>query len=105
MATRYRIGEFAELAGVSRKTLRHYDRLGLLRPVAVDARTRYRCYCAAQLSELATILVLRELGMSLPQIRSFAGSAASMSHAQRRTMLLRIRQNLQHTIQSATRSL
>jgi DNA-binding transcriptional MerR regulator len=105
MAMQYRIGEFAELAGVSSKTLRHYDRLGLLRPVAVDARTRYRCYSSAQLRELSTILALRELGLSLPQIRSFVQRTGRMSHADRRTLLLRIRQNLQHTIQSATRPL
>jgi DNA-binding transcriptional MerR regulator len=105
MAMQYRIGEFAELAGISSKTLRHYDRLGLLRPVAVDARTRYRCYSSAQLRELSTILALRELGMSLPQIRSFVDRTDRMTHAHRRTLLLRIRQNLQHTVQSATRSL
>jgi len=40
----YRIGEFAELGGVSAKTLRYYDEIGLLRPSGVDARTGYRCY-------------------------------------------------------------
>jgi DNA-binding transcriptional MerR regulator len=37
---RYRIGEFAALSGVSVKTLRFYDQIGLLQPALVDARTR-----------------------------------------------------------------
>jgi hypothetical protein len=34
MSAQYRIGEFADLGGVSAKTLRFYDEIGLLRPVA-----------------------------------------------------------------------
>ncbi|MEU4448040.1 MerR family DNA-binding transcriptional regulator [Actinosynnema sp. NPDC050801] len=33
----WRIGQLARMAGVSDRTLRHYDRIGLLRPAAVDA--------------------------------------------------------------------
>jgi hypothetical protein len=40
MRMQYRIGEFAELGGVSTKTLRHYHKVGLLHPAIVDARTR-----------------------------------------------------------------
>ena len=75
---RYRIGEFAELSGVSAKTLRHYDKLGLLRPAAVDSRTRYRGYTAAQLRELSSILALRDLGLSLTEIRAFVSKAGSI---------------------------
>jgi DNA-binding transcriptional MerR regulator len=44
MPRHYRIGEFAELGGVSAKTLRFYDEIDLLRPAFVDPRTRYRLY-------------------------------------------------------------
>ena len=99
----YRIGEFAELGGVSTKTLRHYEKVGLLRPAAVDARTRYRCYAATQLRDLASILALRDLGLSLPEVRAFL--ARSGTRSDRRSLLLRIRQNTQHTIEKATQSL
>jgi DNA-binding transcriptional MerR regulator len=102
-AMQYRIGEFAELGGVSTKTLRHYDKVGLLRPAAVDARTRYRCYATAQLRELSWILALRDLGLSLPEIRTFVARTGSGAH--RRALLLRLRQSTQHTIESATRLL
>ena len=52
MAAQYRIGEFAYLGGVSAKTLRFYDEIGLLRPASVDARTGYRQYRPEQLEEL-----------------------------------------------------
>lgn len=95
----YRIGQFAELSGVSTKTLRHYDKVGLLRPAAVEPRTRYRCYASAQLRELSSILALRDLGLSLPEIRAFLARAGS--RADRQALLLRLRQSTQHTMEQA----
>jgi DNA-binding transcriptional MerR regulator len=65
----YRIGEFAKLGGVSVKTLRFYDEVGLLRPGSVDPLTRYRGYRAEQLQDLAAIVTLKDLGASLREIR------------------------------------
>jgi len=45
----FSIGEFARLGGVSVRTLRHYDEIGLLRPPTVDQATGYRGYTADQL--------------------------------------------------------
>ena len=44
------IGEFANVGRVSVRLLRHYDGIGLLRPVHVDAATGHRMYEARQLS-------------------------------------------------------
>ncbi|MBL8966061.1 MAG: MerR family transcriptional regulator, partial [Spirochaetaceae bacterium] len=68
-ATNYRIGAFAALAGVSVRTLHHYDRLGLLQPRARDA-AGYRVYGEAELFRLQQILFFRELEMPLGEIRS-----------------------------------
>lgn len=64
----YRIGEFSRLAQVSAKTLRHYDRLGLLTPER-DPASGYRVYAPAQLRRLTRILALKDLGLSLDEIR------------------------------------
>ena len=64
------IGEFARLGGVSVRTLRHYDEIGLLRPAQVDPVTGYRGYLASQLGQLNRILALKELGLSLTQART-----------------------------------
>jgi DNA-binding transcriptional MerR regulator len=65
----FTIGEFARFGGVSVRTLRHYDEVGLLRPASVDPSTGYRGYSAAQLRQLNRIIALKELGLSLTQIR------------------------------------
>jgi DNA-binding transcriptional MerR regulator/effector-binding domain-containing protein len=63
----FSIGEFARLGGVSVRTLRHYDEIGLLRPATVDPDTGYRGYAAGQLGLLNRIVALKELGLSLTQ--------------------------------------
>jgi DNA-binding transcriptional MerR regulator len=63
-----KIGEFSKLSRVSVKALRHYDEIGLLRPVQVDPSTGYRFYGHEQLPRLDRILALRDLGFSLEQI-------------------------------------
>jgi DNA-binding transcriptional MerR regulator len=64
-----RIGDFSQLAQVSVPTLRHYDELGLLKPAHVDKFTDYRYYDMAQLPRLNRILALKDLGLSLDQIK------------------------------------
>ncbi len=63
-----RIGDFARLGQVSIVTLRHYDDIGLLKPVKVDNFTGYRYYSVSQLPRLNRILALKDLGFSLEQI-------------------------------------
>jgi len=61
------IQEIARLAGTTSRTLRHYDDIGLLAPSRI-ARNGYRHYDEAALVRLQRILLLRELGLGLPQI-------------------------------------
>lgn len=65
----FSIGEFARLGGVSARTLRHYDEIGLLRPATIDPDSGYRGYAAPQLGQLNRIMALKELGLSLTQVR------------------------------------
>lgn len=62
------IGEFARLAGVSVRMLRHYDQLALLRPQRVDPHSGYRSYAAAQLARANQLVGLKELGFTLEQV-------------------------------------
>lgn len=68
--TRFTTGQFAALHGISKKTLMWYDEMGLIHPVAVG-ENGYRYYNYYQSSELETILQLRDLGISIPDIRKF----------------------------------
>ncbi len=72
-----RIGDFAHLARVSTRVLRHYDRIGLLTPAHVDANTGYRYYGAAQLADVNQIVALRDLGFGLAEIGGMAGEGLS----------------------------
>ncbi len=64
----WRIGQLARMVGVSERTLRHYDKIGLLVPASVDGLTGYRWYGVAELSRLERIRGLQRLGLPLRQI-------------------------------------
>jgi DNA-binding transcriptional MerR regulator len=49
--------------------MRHYDEIGLLPPTEVDSVTGYRSYSAKQLRQLSRIVALKDLGLTLGQIR------------------------------------
>jgi DNA-binding transcriptional MerR regulator len=61
------IQELATRAGITSRTLRHYDRVGLLTPSRVGANG-YRYYDATAVARLQRILLMRRLGMGLPAI-------------------------------------
>lgn len=66
----FKIGDFAKMAQVSAKTVRYYDKRGLLKPALIDRFTGYRYYTLEQLSRLNRILALKDFGFTLEQIRS-----------------------------------
>ncbi len=59
-----RIGEFSKLAKISIKTLRYYDKIGLLKPAMVDSATQYRYYTVEQLEVFRLIAMYKEAGLS-----------------------------------------
>lgn len=65
------IGQFAALHGINKKTLMWYDQIGLFRPAAVNPVNGYRCYDYHQSAVLETILLLRELDVSIQEIQDF----------------------------------
>ena len=64
----YSIRELAQLSGLSTRTLRWYDEIGLLKPARV-AESGYRYYGPAQVDRLQHILTYRALGLQLARIR------------------------------------
>jgi DNA-binding transcriptional MerR regulator len=64
----YRIKQLADLAGISRRTLHHYDDIGLLKP-SRQGTNRYRYYDDHAVLRLQQILFYRELGISLREIQ------------------------------------
>ncbi len=70
----YRIQEFAELAGVTVRTLHHYDHIQLLKPRRTG--TGYRVYGIGDLERLEQIVALKFLGLPLKQIQLLLGREA-----------------------------
>ncbi len=67
MKDKMRIGEFAELAGVTPRTIRYYEDLGLLGPNEREGQG-FRYYTSAELATLKKIDWLKQLGMRLEEI-------------------------------------
>ena len=65
---RFTTGEFAELCGLNRRTLHYYDEIGIFHPSYVGDNG-YRYYTIDQLDRLNLIVTLRDLGVSLEDIR------------------------------------
>lgn len=63
----YTVKQLASLAGVSVRTLHHYDKTGLLKPARIG-ENRYRYYGPDELMRLQHILFFRELGFGLREI-------------------------------------
>ena len=62
------IKEFADLTGVSVRTLHYYDEIGLLKPAFVDEQNGYRFYDESSLERMQEILFYRELDFELKSI-------------------------------------
>lgn len=103
----YTVRQVAEMAGVSVRTLHHYDHIGLLPPARVT-EAGYRIYAGAELARLQQILFFRELGFELKQIQQildrpdFDEHRALQAH---RELLIEKRNRLGQLIQTIDESL
>ena len=95
MEVRFTVGEMAKLSGVSKQMLIFYDRSGVFSPRYVGAENGYRYYSADQLEQLDSILILRELGFSLQEIRAHMAGRSGENTLSR---LREQRQSLQERI-------
>lgn len=65
------ISELARLRKMTTETLRHYDRIGLIKPDYIEPHSGYRYYSVRQYEKLGTVKELRSLGMSLSEIQDY----------------------------------
>ena len=65
----FSIGAAAEQAHMTRETLRHYDRIGLVKPSRVDPYTQYRYYSGEDIVRLNTVRALQQMDLPLQEIR------------------------------------
>ena len=97
------IKEFANLIGVSVRTLHYYDQIELLKPAIVDEQTGYRYYDEKSLERMQEILFYRELDFSLKSICLILSSPdydkEKAIREQRRLLLLK-KERLERIIQA-----
>lgn len=92
----YTVQKLGRLAGVSTRTLRYYDEIGILKPAKINS-SGYRIYGQAEVDRLQQIMFYREPGVSLESIKKivalpdFNGAAALREH---REKLLKKRRQL-----------
>lgn len=84
----YTVQKLSSLAGISTRTLRYYDEIGILKPARINS-SGYRIYSQAEVDRLQQILFYRELGVSLDSIKeivtspSFDGATALREHREK----------------------
>lgn len=103
----YTVKKLAELAGVSSRTLRYYDEIGLLKPERINS-SGYRIYGQPQVNQLQLILFYRELEVDLETILSIMTGATFKEETilkQHRQQLLNKRARLDHLILSVDQTL
>ncbi|EGW39582.1 MerR family transcriptional regulator [Desulfosporosinus sp. OT] len=76
----YTVQKLAHMAGVSARTLRYYDEIGILKPARMNS-SGYRIYGQAEVNRLQQILFYRELGVSLESIKDIV-TAPSFNETQ-----------------------
>ncbi|MDV3429668.1 MAG: MerR family transcriptional regulator [Bacillota bacterium] len=103
----YTVQKLSRIAGVSTRTLRYYDEIGILKPARISS-SGYRIYGETQVDILQQILFYRELGVSLDSIKelvtnpSFNRSQALMQHHEK---LLRKKEQLEMLIANVEKTM
>lgn len=103
----YTVQKLAQMAGVSSRTLRYYDEIGMLKPARINS-SGYRIYGQDEVDRLQQILFYRELGVSLESIKdivtapSFNGAQALREH---REKLLEKREQLDVLISNVEKTI
>ncbi len=90
----FTISEFAALHQINKKTLMWYEQVGLFKPAYVK-ENGYRYYSYQQCTTLYTILMLRELNVSIPEIKEFLKEGTLASYYQ---MILKKEEEIDRTI-------
>lgn len=89
-----RIGEFANLFGVSIKTVRLYEEKNLIVPCYIDIYSGYRYYDEKNIEDMTKILVLKDLGLSLNEIKDFDNNQINQKIDHHEQQLRKIINNL-----------
>lgn len=85
------IGEFSKMCGVSTKTLRYYDEIGLIRPEEINPENGYRYYSVSQLHKMLFIQRLKSYHFTLEETKVILGLEEDLLEEKLHSALLRKR--------------
>ncbi|WP_195575146.1 MerR family transcriptional regulator [Paenibacillus sp. 1001270B_150601_E10] len=92
------IGEFSKICGVSTKTLRYYDEIGLIRPDETNPHNGYRYYSIGQLKKLLYINRLKKYSFSLDEIKSLLEWNEDQSEEKLHCALIRKKKHIEQQL-------
>lgn len=84
----YKIGEFANAVKSNIKTIRYYDEINLLKPKVIDKFTSYRYYDEDNVREYYAIILLKQMGFSLEEIKIYKDDLSDDIFLKQREKLL-----------------
>jgi len=90
----FSIGEVAKAVGITRKTILNYEAKGLIKPDKKDGITGNRYYTIDTFTQVRTIRVFQDLGLSLDEIRSYLSDSSDLSPMIKRLETIRDELNL-----------
>jgi effector-binding domain-containing protein len=76
----FKIGDFSRFCRITVRTLRYYDEIGLFKPVHIDQNSGYRYYSVEQMPRLNHIIMFKELGLSLDDIKDLLLNGIPVKH-------------------------
>src|SRR5579871_645150 len=89
-----KVGELARRTGLTVRTLHHYDAIGLLKP-SLHTESGHRLYTAADVARLQQVFSLRQLGLSLEEVRDCLNRADFSPQKVIRLHLARLREQIE----------
>lgn len=103
----YTVHKLCQIAGISERTLRYYDQIGLLKPSKINS-SGYRIYTSKEVDLLQQILFYRELGVELSNIKEIITNPkfdSTMSLKQHLTKLEKNKENLEILIENVKKTI
>ena len=91
-----KIGDFAKIFGITIKTVRYYESIGLIVPGYIDIYTGYRYFNDENIKRMEEILSLKELGFSLEEIKNFKMSEIKNKIEDYERKMLNIKEQIYH---------
>lgn len=103
----YTVHKLSQIAGISERTLRYYDQIGLLKPSKINS-SGYRIYTSKEVDILQQILFYKELGVELGNIKSIITNPkfdSTMSLKEHLTKLEKNKENLEILIENVKKTI